>query len=290
MLMRSGAYGWLTQLLLIMLYLPPSLSYAQLIELPQADGIVLSADYQKGDADKPVILLMHGFLQTRESRTVAKLYTALADSGYSVLSPTLSLGLSSRNQSLACEAIHTHSMQSDIAEIDIWLSWLLQNTSGNIVFVGHSAGNIHLLAHIEKYSHDKIKQAIFVSLGPYGESVSSYETIAQADEAKALLKQKKANELRSFGLSFCKEYITTPANYLSYYEWQAPRVLNVLNKLPISVSVIVGSNDKRLGETWLSQLRDKNIHVLTVDGAGHFFDDAYEFDLQDAIESVLSAE
>lgn len=290
MFMLRWGYGRLMQLLLIILYSSPGLSSTQLIELPQADGIVLTAEFQQGDVNKPVIMLMHGFLQTRDSRTVAKLYTALTDAGYSVLSPTLSLGLSARNQSLACEAIHTHSMQSDIQEIDIWYRWLAQKTSAKIIFIGHSAGNIHLLAHLEKYSQAKIERAIFISLAAYGESASSYETTVQANQATELINKNKGNELRSFGLSYCKKYVTTPVYYLSYYEWQSPRVIRVLKNLSTPVSVIVGSDDKRLGEAWLTQLRDNKINLLTVDGAGHFFDDAFEFDLQDVIESILLSE
>ncbi len=280
----------LTRLLLVIALMWSNVSNAKVVEIPQPGGIILTAEYHQGDADKPVVMLMHGFLQTRESRTVYKLFTALSDAGYSVLSPTLSLGISTRNQSLACEALHVHSMQSDIKEIDVWNKWLTDKSFSNIILLGHSAGNVHLLAYLEKYSQKNIERAIFISLGTYGESSSSYETVAEATKAKALIENNQADKMQSFGLSFCKEYVTTPVNYLSYYEWHAERILGVLKNLSLPVHVIVGSSDKRLGGKWLDELHDINADLTTIEGAGHFFDDAYEFDLLDVVESILSTE
>ena len=70
------------------------------IELEVVPGITAEADYWPGEADKPAVLILHGFLQTREFPTVRRLAEALADEGYSVLTPSLTLGLNRRRQSL----------------------------------------------------------------------------------------------------------------------------------------------------------------------------------------------
>ncbi len=81
------------------------------VELEVAPGLTAAAAYWQGEADMPPVLIAHGFLQTREFPTVSRLAESLADFGYSVLKPSLSLGIDRRTKSLACEAIHTHSMQ-----------------------------------------------------------------------------------------------------------------------------------------------------------------------------------
>jgi hypothetical protein len=45
-------------------------------------GIRAGASYQVGEHNKPAILLLHGFLQTREFPTVATLAGGLHDAGY----------------------------------------------------------------------------------------------------------------------------------------------------------------------------------------------------------------
>ena len=98
--------------------------------------------------DKPAVLLLHGFLQTRDFPTVATLARGLRDAGYPVLSPTLSLNIPNRSQSLACEAIHRHSLDDDIGEIARWVDWLKSHGHRSIVLIGHSFGSLQLLAYL----------------------------------------------------------------------------------------------------------------------------------------------
>ena len=94
------------------------------MSLELRSGLTAVSDYWPGEADLPAILILHGFLQTREFQTVRRLAEALSDEGYSVLLPSLTLGLDRRRQSVACEAIHTHSMQQDVDELRAWIDWL----------------------------------------------------------------------------------------------------------------------------------------------------------------------
>jgi len=75
------------------------------------------ADYLAGDANKPAVLILHGFLTTNKFHTVVAMAKGLNDEGYSVLSPTLSLGINNRKSSIKCNSIHTHTLEQDLIEV-----------------------------------------------------------------------------------------------------------------------------------------------------------------------------
>jgi len=262
---------------------------AETIEQKLGNGLIATAEYHQGENKAPAILIIHGFLQTRESPTVANLFTALADAGYSVLAPTLSLGISHRKQSLACEAIHSHSMQVDLKEIDLWSRWLAKMASRKVILIGHSAGSVFQLAYLGGYPVDHIKNGILISLSYFGVAAASHET--EADGLRARQHLKRGNmELGKYGLSYCKEYVTTAGNYLSYYDWQQKKLLTTMQKIKKPVTVIIGGSDQRISGSWVSSLKRTSSRIVTIEGAGHFFDNQYEFHLHEAIETILSVE
>lgn len=81
-------------------------------------------EYRNGDPGSRPCCYFMVFLQMHEFPTIHSLTEGLAGAGYSVLAPTLSLGLSHRKQSMACEAIHSHKMQDGSQEIAAWIAWL----------------------------------------------------------------------------------------------------------------------------------------------------------------------
>ena len=125
---------------------------AEIISLELNDGKnIAKAEYVKGNSSSPLIILIHGFLQTREFSTITRLAESLVDDEYSVLSPTLSLGISDRVQSLSCEAIHVHSIDDEVDEINQWVAWAESQGYENIILIGHSAGATAVSKLISKY-------------------------------------------------------------------------------------------------------------------------------------------
>ena len=63
-----------------------------------------------------------------------------------------------RIQSLACEAVHNHSIQQDAKEIAHWVNWLYKESGRPITLIGHSAGSLsseihrYRLAFCDNYS------------------------------------------------------------------------------------------------------------------------------------------
>jgi hypothetical protein len=106
------------------LLLPIHPALAEPVEAKLPNGIIATADFRTGQPARPAVLLLHGFLQTRHSPPMSSLANTLADQGYTVLTPTLTLGINRRAKSLACEAVHTHDLESDVGEIGFWVDWL----------------------------------------------------------------------------------------------------------------------------------------------------------------------
>ena len=264
-----------------------SLSLAESVKLSNASSKTVVADYLQGTNNANPIVILHGFLQTNEFSTVSRLASALHDSGYTVLNPTLSLGLSNRKQSLSCEAIHTHSLASDADEFKLWINWLHKKTGRPVTIIGHSAGGPVILKYMQDNNAKFMDHTILISLSYYSSGPTAYETRAHAETALKAI-NSGSNPLGSYALSYCKTYPTYASAFLSYYNWNKAKVSSVVGQFNERISVILGTDDKRLDSDWNQLLREKNNNIILIEGANHFFDQAYEFDLMDAIEGLLT--
>lgn len=254
----------------------PASAHAAIARLEMRPGIPASAEYLAGKPDRPAVLLLHGFLQTRAFPTVATLARGLNDSGYSVLSPTLSLGIPNREKSLACEAVHAHSLDDDVAEIARWVAWLKSRGHRSIVLLGHSFGSMQLLAYLAARPDDAVKAYIGASLveAQVGETPRA-ELIARLERQV----EHKQRALVTQHLSFCTNYPSTPQALLSYVRWDQPRTLAALKRSPVSTRLIMGDADEMLGRNWIKSLAASQTPMVIVQGANHFMDGEHEFDL-----------
>lgn len=264
--------------------------FAETVSLKTSKEIISTAEYHSGEADKPLLIFIHGFLQTRSFSTVARLFDAFHENGFPVLSPTLSLGVSNRAQALPCEAIHLHSLDSDTDEIAQWVKWASEKGHKEIILIGHSAGSVNITAYLAQAAHPAVKKTILISLSYFGPGrAAAFETEALAQKARDML-QKGDNGIGNFALAFCKEYVSTPEDFLSYYDWSAQQVLTAINVEDSDNYIIIGSADDRIGKKWVSSLQKVSSKVIIIDGASHFFDQSHEFDLLDSVESIISDE
>jgi pimeloyl-ACP methyl ester carboxylesterase len=271
-------------LLCLLIAVCPAAAHALTVHQEMRPGIRASADYLAGERSKPAVLLLHGFLQTREFPTVATLAGGLHDEGYTVLAPTLSLNIPSRAQSLACEAAHKHSLDDDVAEIGRWVNWLKSRGHRSIVLVGHSFGSLQLLAYLAHKPDAAVKGYIGASLveAQIGRAARA-DLIAQLEERV----RNRQRALVSQTLSFCRIYPSTPEGLLSYVRWDQERVLAALKQSPVGVKLIMGDSDSMLDQGWLRRLQQARVPMVIVAGANHFMDGSHEFDLLDhALKSL----
>ncbi|HEY0663921.1 MAG TPA: alpha/beta hydrolase [Thiobacillaceae bacterium] len=245
-------------------------------QLEVRPGIGASAEYLAGQPDKPAVLLLHGFLQTRAFPTVVTLARGLHDAGYSVLSPTLTLGIPNRRTSLPCEAVHVHSLDDDVEEIAQWVAWLKSQGHRSIVLIGHSFGSMQLLAYLTAQPDPAVRAFIGTSLVE--------AQIGTAPRAPLIAKlerlvQQKQRTLVTQSLSFCTNYLSTPQELLSYVRWDQPRTRAALKRVPVGTRLIMGDADEMLGRNWIRSLQDVQAPMVVIRGGNHFMDGEHEFDL-----------
>lgn len=255
-------------------------AHAEIVELTLPNKLVARADFRQGEPSKPAVLLVHGFLQTHSFPTISRLADNLASESYTVLAPTVSLGVTHRNQSLACEAIHTHTVSSGVEEIAQWVKWLKAHKATRIVLAGHSMGNVYNLAYMSRSPDPAIYKLVGVSIveGALKSGEAARPALVQKLRA---MEARHGREMVEEQFSFCQKYRSTPAGLLSYVEWGPEHIIEAINKLKVPVSMIMGSRDDRLGKDWLPRLKKSHARVVIIEGANHFMDGQYEFDLID---------
>jgi hypothetical protein len=98
-----------------------------------------------------------------------------------------------------------------------------------------------------------------------------------------MLVKEKDKHLITQQFSFCKKYRATPVSMLSYLEWTPQRIIAEAGRLQIPSTFIMGSRDDRLGPSWIDQLQKTKSKVRVIEGANHFMDGDFEFDLLDNV-------
>lgn len=251
------------------------------------NGLTARANYQAGEPGKPAVLLLHGFLQTYDFPTIHRMFDALAGEGYTVLAPNLTLGVTHRGQSLACEAVHTHTMEGDGEEIAAWLAWLKRRHKGPVVLIGHSIGSLVLLNFLDTHRRTRVAKLIGVSIV---EGRLRYDKTERAGQL-AEMRQRAARGDRQpvvQQFSFCQRLTATPESYASYLAWSPEHILRTTRTLAVPVVFIMGGRDDRLGAGWIEQLRKTPARVHVIEDANHFMDGEHEFDLMDRVLAEIA--
>ena len=279
--MNSSKSGVVSAILCwLMILASPSL-WAAMVEAKLPNGTMVAAEFRGGKASMPTVLLIHGFMQTRNFQTLSRLTDGLFGAGFSTLAPTLSLGISQRARSLPCEAIHHHTLEQDVAEIDFWMQWLARHKPGPVVIVGHSFGSFLALVYAADKPSPKLQQLIALSLVDAERQTDPLINTAMLNEAKQRI-AKGDTQLMSGTFNHCKKFVSTPQSFYSYARWNRQDILRLLRQSKVPMEVIMGGNDDRMGGDWPDMLRAYGNRVQVIAGANHFFDAEYEFDVLDA--------
>jgi pimeloyl-ACP methyl ester carboxylesterase len=263
---------------------------AEPIQQRLANGLVANADYHRGPGDKAVLVL-HGFLATHHFPTIQNITGELRDSGYSVLAPTLTLGINNRTTSLPCSALHLHTMQDTVQELGWWVNWLAAQGYSNIYLIGHSSGAVQVLAYSLNQPHPAVRRQILASL-------VSLERLPGAKPAGASVEQARQwlasgdKHIAKYDVSFCHGNFTAPAGvFLSYHQWDQQRISEALHETRVPTTVIMGGKDQRFtGTAWMPRLQQSAPRLLVLPEANHFFDGMAEFSLLESISAELQRE
>lgn len=260
--------------------------WANLVELTLPNKLVARGEFREGEPGKPAVILMHGFLQTHEFPLIHRLTDSLNSAGYPVLAPTLTLGISHRKQSLACEALHAHTQDDAVDEIAAWVKWLKERKIRSAVLMGHSFGSMQVLAYAVERRDPIITRVIGVSIIEGRMHLSSQHNAKLLGEVRALA-AKGGRETVTQPFSFCKKFRASPRSLLSYLEWSPDKIVAEINRAPLPVTFIMGGQDERLGVGWIDKLAKSRAKLHIIKGADHFMDGEYEFDLYDLVIAEL---
>lgn len=264
------------------------LAGAEPMELTMPNKLQARADFQQGARNRPAVLLLHGFLQTYDFPTIARLRVSLAGAGYTVLAPNLSLNIPARKQSLACEAIHTHTMESGSQEIDAWVKWLAGKTDAGVALAGHSTGSVQLLAYLAGKPNPAVKGLVAISIVEARNQFSDADKARYTRELRGKISRGETLPVQ-YPVSYCPKLNAVPTSLLSYLEWTPGRILREVNRNALPITFVMGSQDNRLGPDWVSRLKQTRARVHVIEGANHFMDDQHEFDLHDLFVEELKA-
>jgi len=287
---KSNAYRLIYTFIMLLgsiLTASTALSEERQISLNIKNNISATASYSAGNKSKPAVLLLHGFLVTRNNATLKNLTTAIHDEGYTTLAPTLSLGIDKRKQSLACEAIHTHTMDGDTSEIKLWVQWLIKNGHKKIILLGHSFGSLNMLVFLKQHPSPEISYAIATSLIDIEHAIGKQSVTDQLKEAYSQIK-KNNKSLQEYKISYCKKFISTAETFVSYAKWNKKHILSLLKSIKTPVHIIMGEKDQRMEKKWPATLSRHGTIVDIIPGANHFFSDEFEFELHDQVLNTLN--
>lgn len=276
--------------LLLVLSLPLTVHAKVVSQKIESLKLDVEAAYLQGDQDKPAVLILHGFLTTDKFHTISAMASVLNDKGFTVLSPTLSLDVNKRKNSVKCNSLHTHTLEKDIIEIGDWINWLEEKGHKQVILVGHSSGSLELLEYQNKYKDPRVKSMVFTSIFYLkGQELGTIQQ--EIDLAEKMISSAKKRP-HKYSFLFCKNnYYATPESYLSYLKFDRNYVLESVRNLKISSYAIMGGADKRyksVGESWLSELEKTGINLVVIEGANHFFSSEHEFDLQDQLVAIIN--
>ena len=264
-------------------------AFADPIEQPLPSGISAVAEFLPGNPTLPAVVVIHDFLTTSNFNTVRSLVDELSESGYTVLSPTLTLGIQKRKGGLACDAIHTHTMDDGIREIRFWVDWLVSQGHERVVLIGHSSGGTQIIAYAEGGLNPAVIQLIPLGIA-YADPFTGLKRVERQRERARHQLHQGDSALARYSLYYCEEnFVAPPHVYLSYTDWSRERVLEAVKNIPVPIAAVMSGADNNYGSDWATELRATGIDVTVVDGASHFFDATYEIELHEAIHGHLSA-
>lgn len=276
----------LTVLVVLGISSPVFADVGSVIEAKLPNGKTAGASFHAGKKDKAALLVLHGFLQTRTFPTVVSIMEAASTARHASLAPTLSLGISMRDKSLPCEAVHMHSLQGDAEEVAFWVRWLEKKGYSRIILVGHSYGNLQLLAYLAGNPSPAVKQVLMISLTDVERKQNARQRAAHVANLRSRLAQG-SQALVEAEIGHCQKYVSPPAALLSYMTISRDSILTSLTQSPVPAEVIMGSKDDRMGSDWVDKLVSHGLKVRVIPDASHFFDNQYEFDLQEAVVQAL---
>jgi pimeloyl-ACP methyl ester carboxylesterase len=298
-----------------MLYQLSSIAFSLLLCLPALAaevatthrGLTLKANLEMADGKSMkdgVVLMTHGTLAHGRMEIMSTLQDNLKTRGYNTLSINLSYAVNNRPFVMhECAQPQVHRHEDAVDEIAAWVSFLKSKGAGRIILLGHSRGSNQTAWYAAEKPDAAVKAAILIAPGSWTEAelATDYkkrfglELKPVLDDARKRIKAGKGKDwLPKTSVLYCKDAQTTAETLASYHAYDSRlATFDLIKKMPMPVLVIAGSADEitpGVAEKTRLLGDGKRIHLVSIEGADHFFRDLYGEEAADAISTFLKGQ
>lgn len=286
----------LKQLLMGMLLFGFTATIVQAEEVWLSHGdVALRADFDvaEGNAEEDeVVLMLHGTLAHNRMEIVQTMSDLFNEEGVNTLTVNLGYGIDKRAEGmLDCKIEHRHKHEDALEEVKLWMDWLKAKGVKKVTLWGHSRGGNQIAWYASENDSDMISKLLLVAPATWDKAKSEagyQERFGQSAEgllarSESLVKEAKDELMTLDGFIYCADEVkVSPSAFVSYYrDDERKNTPTVLKKVDKPVMVFIGTEDDvvtGLGEQLASNAQ-KNVNVVEIDGADHFFLDLYAEDV-----------
>lgn len=264
------------------------------------DGLTLQGRLAVADGAElsdGVVLITHGTMAHMDMELIVNMQNLLAERGISSLVHTLSMGVDRRKGVYDCSIPVRGSMQADAADIAAWYNWLAHEGAGNITLMGHSRGAVQSATVAANNNFEDLMSVVMLAPAArrsYSDHLSAYNerhnidvTDLLATASNMITEGEGGSFLDVPGFMYCGATKMTADALASYYgpESSIP-VKDIVNDIEAPVLVIVGDNDKVVGDIALKLapvIDGDKVKFALIEDADHFF---YDFAGEDAADII----
>ncbi len=262
------------------------------------DGLKLNGNLIIADGknfEDGVALIVHGMMAHNKMELIETMQQSLQEQGYSSLAFNLSLGISDRRGFFNCDNHHRHVQDNAVDEIAVWVNWLKQKGTEQIVLISHSRGANQSMVYAAQQLDTEVKQLVMLAPG-VDDLPFQYENRFESSFEKNLFRMVELaasgkGDIPVAGIDFwyCPKASVTPNSFLSYYGEQSPfrQFTAQLANVTIPTLVITGTLDEvepRVANKVHPFTGKGIIQLMIIDGSDHFFRD---FNIDEAMEAVM---
>lgn len=254
------------------------------------------------DFSDGVVLMLHGLMAHNRMEIMRTFQDVFKDNGQSSLAINLSLGLNNRHGSYDCALPHRHRLSDAPDELEAWVGWLKTKGANRITLIGHSIGANQVLVFAAERDDPAITGVILLapSTGSYERVSARYETRYKkklADElarAQSLIAAGKGDELmEKVDFLYCPAATVTPTAFYEYYHdhrfGNVPSFLQRLKKPTLVIAAGMDELQPDVAKRVAPFVDGKKIHLVVIEGSGHFFRDLFTDDAVEAAVAFMAA-
>ncbi len=246
-----------------------------------------------------IIMMAHGTLAHKDMEIMRALQDLLLERGLSNIAFNYSYAQNDRHGMNDCKGPHRQRIESVFNEISLWVDWLKKNGASRITILGHSRGGNQVARYVSRSPDPIVSSAILVAPSTWekGKEILEYKSRYKKDlspyldKAKGLIKEGRGDTLlNDVDFMYCPSTKVSAHTFFDYYKPNPDRnTPSVVDRSKVPVLVIAASDDQVVPDIpkKMRSHTSKNVRLVVIDDAGHFFRDLVADELADIIQEYI---